>query len=633
MQRTPRVLAFLASSVLLWACTSARPRPVEPARASSPEAPRISQDVRWLADDAREGRRAGTEGEAEAARWLGQRLEALGLEPAGTDGFLQPFEVPLPVRDGGGSRVAFSEGGQRVELDGRTPPAPAAEPGAETQEAPRELVPLFCSSGAEREGRLVFAGYGIASADLKRDDYAGLDVKDAVVLIVRGTPPDALLPPKTEAPAGAENPHGAPVTASGWGGAGAVFYKVMEAKRRGAAAVIVAQHPEKQEPMLRFEEGGAAEARIPALHVSAALAERVLPGFAAAVAALDGGGAPSAGEARTVALKSDVVREHGTAHNVLGRLPGRDAHKTLVIGAHMDHLGRGGPGSLSGGGQGQIHNGADDNASGTATVLEVARCLVAGPPPAGDVLYALWSGEELGLLGSEHWAEAPTVALADVVANVNLDMVGRADNGKLQVLGAGSAKPLAGYLSIAAPRAGLELEVSLSGQGVGGSDHQTFLNHEIPALHLFSGLHPDYHRPSDDHERFEADGARRVAVLVLSLVEQVQAGGALTWVAPPKGATEPVRGGFNTRFGSQPDYTYEGPGLRLGATSPGSPAEKAGLLRGDVIVGFGSLAIDGMADYMYALNAHKPGDVVVVRYLRDGVEETCRATLEGTQVE
>ena len=628
-QPSSRQSAALLSSVLAlaFACTAApRDERASAAAPSVPEAGRLAQDVRWLADDAREGRRAGTAGEAQSAHWLAQRLESLGLEPAGTEGYLQPFEVQLPVRDGGGSSVEVRAGDMRIV---------SAAPTAESA----ELVPLFCSAAGEVEGPLVFAGYGIVDADLGRDDYAGLATEGAIVLLVRGTPPASLLPveQKSESAAAPANPHGAaqPQTRS-WGSGGAIFYKVMEAKRRGAKAVLVAQHPTSSEPMLTFGEGGGAEAKIPALHANAALAERLLPDYAERVARLDQGdktGATSAGETRVAHVKADVVREKGTAQNVLGRLRGADREHVLVIGAHFDHLGRGGAGSLAPKEQGQIHNGADDNASGTAAVLELARCLVGGPKLPYDVVFALWSGEELGLLGSEHWARNPTFPLESVRANLNLDMVGRGDSGKLSVLGAGSAAPFSTLLAAAGARAGLAPEISLSGQGIGGSDHQTFLKREIPALHFFTGLHADYHRPSDDYERFEAAGAARVTTLVLGLVDDVERAGALAFVPAPKEAAGATPGGFRTRFGSIPDYAYDGPGLRLDGTSPGGPAEKAGLLRGDVIVGFGSIDIGGMGDYMYALNAHKPGDVVVVRFLREGKEETAQVTLESSQVE
>jgi hypothetical protein len=617
--RSLALVASLVVALVMAACAGHRPLRAVPQPA--PEAGRLAQDVRWLAGDAREGRRAGTTGERESARWLAQRLEALGLEPAGSEGFLQPFEVPLPVREGGGSSVEVRAGDMRI---------------VSTKE---DLVPLFCSAGGEVEGPLVFAGYGISDPDLGRDDYTGLDAKGALVVLVRGTPPEALLPKKETPPVESNepNPHGAtppPNSNSSWGGAGAVFYKVMEAKRRGAKAVILAQHPGREEAMLTFGEGGGAEAKIPALHASAKLVEQLLPGYAERVARLDAGEAlPAAGEQRTARLKADVLRERGTGQNVLGRLSGREPKRVLLIGAHFDHLGRGGAGSLAVKEQAsEIHNGADDNASGTATVLELARCLMAGPKPACDVVFALWSGEELGLLGSEHWARNPTFALDSVSANVNLDMVGRGESGKLAVLGAGSAKEFQTLLAEAGARAGLALDVSLSGQGVGGSDHQTFLKREIPALHFFTGLHADYHRPSDDTERFESKGAARVAALVLDLVDDL-ATAPLVWVPPAQEAAAPSPGGFKTRFGSIPDYAFDGSGMRLDGTSPGGPAEKAGLLRGDVITAVGDMRVESVGDFMHVLNTHKPGDVVMVHFLRDGAAETCQVTLESSQVE
>jgi hypothetical protein len=366
--------------------------------------------------------------------------------------------------------------------------------------------------------------------------------------------------------------------------------------------------------------------------VSAPAARRLVPGYDALVAGLDAGELPALeGAPRALTVAADVVRARGEALNVLGRLAGRERSRTVVVGAHYDHLGHGGDGSLAPDLQGEVHNGADDNASGTAVVLEMARLLGAGPPPEGDVVFALWSGEELGLLGSEHWARQPTTALEDVVCNLNLDMVGRAGDGVLTVLGAGTADPLAAWLEEAGAAAQLELRINRSGQGIGGSDHQTFLKREIPAVHLFSGLHEDYHKPSDDLERFEVEGARRVVVLGLELLRRIQSVEALAWVEPATDeADAPQRSaGWSVRFGSVPDYAYEGKGLLLSGTSGGSPAEKAGLLKGDVVVQVGEVEVENIYDFMHALQIYKPGDVVLTKYVRDGEEREVRITLEA----
>lgn len=609
-------------------------------RAAQAEVQRLHDDVAWLADDARDGRRSGTEGCKVSGEWIARRCAELGLQPAGENGFLQPFSVPLPVELGPNTRVSWSDAlvGVQSETKG--------------------VQPMFCSSGGEARGEIEWRGYGMINGEKGWNDYeTRCDGK--VVLIVRGTPP---LPPASETPSATENPHGNVQEGDGWGNSGSLFLKVMNAKKNGAVAVLVAPHPDQaEEPLPPFDHSRAAQSGIPALFVSGALADYLCPAGRSQLAAVaPPETAPIEGEdldarakiearyreflrnhelVRTalsprevpvqVAVVADVRREKGTAENVLARLPGRDSSRVVIVGAHYDHLGRGGDGSLAPGEHGEIHNGADDNASGTAAVLEMARLLAAGPQPECDVVFALWAGEELGLLGSEHWAEHPTLPLASVVANLNLDMVGRAGNGKLSVIGAGSSAPFDAWLREAAAGAGLELSISASGQGIGGSDHQTFLKRQIPALHFFSGVHADYHKPTDDLERFEAAGAARVADLGVALIERLCGARELAWIEPPAPTEQPQRVGapFRVWFGTVPDYGFEGPGLRLTGTSPGSPAEKAGMLAGDVLVQVGDVAIENINDFMYALQIYKPGDVVLSRYLRDGAEESVRVTL------
>jgi hypothetical protein len=461
------------------------------------------------------------------------------------------------------------------------------------------------------------------------------ELDGAVVLLVRGTPPIA------EAEASAEAPgDGALVKpAQGLGNAGSLFTKVMNAKRLGAAAVLIAPHPSQaEEPLPRFDVSRSAQSSIPCAFISASVARRLEPAYDALVASLDKGAGPSAFRPLTapiVELEADVVRERGEALNVLGLLRGADASRTVVVGAHYDHLGLGGDGSLAPGSMGEVHNGADDNASGTAAVLEMARELAAGPKPACDLLFALWGAEELGLLGSEHWAKHPTLPLESVVANLNLDMVGRAGDGELAVLGVGTARPLERWVREAGSAAGLELDISLSGQGVGGSDHMTFLKRRIPAVHFFSGVHTDYHKPSDDLQGFEAEGTRRVVALGIELVRNLSDAprGALAYVDPPLSEEEQqserqrLGAGWRVWFGTVPEYSYEGPGLLLAGTSEGSPAERAGLLAGDVVNRVGDIEVETIYDFMHALQIYKPGDVVQTRFVRDGETHAVPVTL------
>jgi hypothetical protein len=271
---------------------------------------------------------------------------------------------------------------------------------------------------------------------------------------------------------------------------------------------------------------------------------------------------------QVVRMVADVVRERGRARNVLARLPGGDPRRTVVIGAHYDHLGLGGEGSLAPARYGEVHNGADDNASGTAAVLEIARILAEGQRPSGDVVFALWSGEELGLLGSESWCENPTVPLDHIRANLNLDMVGRAREpgspaatAQLQVLGAGTATAFEAWLADANQPAELALHVSRSGVGTGGSDHMSFMKRQIPVLHFFTGVHGDYHRPSDDSDKVDVDSLAKIVRLAASLVERMQSVDALTWnEEEPQTKGDPERKpmasnrGFSVWFGTVPSY-------------------------------------------------------------------------------
>lgn len=577
------------------------------------EAPRLMADVAWLADDSRSGRRAGTAGEDAARDYLVARLKALGLEPGGQAGYLQALSVPLPAYDAGTSSLTV--GGLRL--------------------AGADIAALFCSSGASVTGATAWVGYGVVDAETGRDDYAGLDVTGKIVLVARGAPAF----PEPEAAAASESPYGGPRTS--FGSAVSIFTKVMNAKHHGAIGVVLLQEPEAAgEALLSFDAAQEAQAGLPCVMIGVNAAEALLAvSYADDLAASHAASMRLAQPTHQVELTASVVRAMGQAENVLGLQRGVDTSRTVVVGAHYDHLGLGGTGSLSSRSVGQVHNGADDNASGTAAVLELARLMrldvERGVLPACNVLFALWSGEELGLLGSAHWVREPTLEDTEIVANLNLDMVGRAHSGRLQVMGAGSSKPIAAWLAEAASRSGLDPVVSLSGHGIGGSDHQSFLNQGIPAVHLFTGVHTDYHKPSDDTERFEAEGAAQVVEYARFLLQRLTLATDLEFVPVELGEEDdrPTRErGWSAWFGSIPDYTSQGGGLLISGVQANSPAERAGLLGGDVLIGAGSVEIDTIQDFVYALQLHKPGDVIRVRYLRGGAEQVVMLTLGSREL-
>ena len=346
-------------------------------------------------------------------------------------------------------------------------------------------------------------------------------------------------------------------------------------------------------------------------------------------------------DAVQVEVKADIQKQTKRARNVLALSPGTSG-EMITIGAHFDHLGWGGEGSLAPGVH-AIHNGADDNASGTAMVLELAEMWGAnrgGPlPRERGVLFCFWSAEERGLLGSDYWVENPTIPLERVLANINLDMVGRVGESKITVGSASTGDCFAPALeAMQTYYATSEIDFKLnimSGSlpGGGGSDHMSFHKKSIPAIFFFSGLHSDYHKPSDDAEKL---AYREMAILANGLAEFIGelqlVDGGFEYHKPQAAVDEngEVRhvARANVWFGSIPDYGAEplDGGMQLSGTSPGSPAEKAGLQGGDILKHVGDIAIFDIYDFMDGLAVFADGDTVTVKYLRDDELQTTELT-------
>ena len=323
--------------------------------------------------------------------------------------------------------------------------------------------------------------------------------------------------------------------------------------------------------------------------------------------------------------------------NVVGILPGRDPvlrNQTVILGAHYDHLGLGGFGSLDPDSTGLVHNGADDNASGAAALIQVAARLAASPP-ARTVVFIAFSGEELGLLGSAYYVKHPIYPLASTLAMVNLDMVGRLRNGRLIVFGARSAKEFPALLDSLNWYAGLDMKAQ--GDGYGPSDHSSFYAAKRPVLHLFTDLHEDYHRTTDDWQKVNYDGLKRVADfslgLVTALANRMKPLTFLDLPTPPTSQTEPPpfgTPGYGAYLGTVPDMTGSPGGVRLVGVRAGSPAEKAGLRGDDIITRIGRTETPDLQAMTDALRSHKPGEVVEILVRRGAKVTTLQATL-GTR--
>jgi len=321
----------------------------------------------------------------------------------------------------------------------------------------------------------------------------------------------------------------------------------------------------------------------------------------------------------------------GTAtRNVVAILPGASPAlrgEVVVIGAHYDHLGFGGFGAMDPDSTGRVHNGADDNASGTAALLEVAH-LLGGRHPARTIVFVAFSGEELGTLGSSYFVQHPVPQPVDsIYAMLNMDMVGRLRNGRLLALGAATAKEFPALLdSLNTPP---RFDLRASGDGWGPSDHAVFFAARRPVLHFFTDLHEDYHRSTDDFDKINDAGIVQIAQFVADLAWTLaNRAGPLTFVDAPRPQASTGSGsGYGAYLGTIPDMTGSPGGVRITGVRAGSPAEQAGLKAGDVITAIGAKVVANLYDMTDALRSHQAGDTVVIVVKRDGAEQQVTAIL------
>ena len=308
-----------------------------------------------------------------------------------------------------------------------------------------------------------------------------------------------------------------------------------------------------------------------------------------------------------------------TGTNVIGFLDNKAAH-TVIIGAHYDHLGMGGAGSLYREGT-AIHNGADDNASGVAVLLQVADSLQKKGPKSNNYLFMAFSGEEIGLLGSNYFSKNPTIDLSDVTYMINMDMVGRLREDKtLSISGTGTAPIWKQVLNATNPGFKLVLKES----GVGPSDHTSFYLQDIPVLHFFTGQHEDYHKPSDDAEKLNYEGMQQIVGFITDVISELDDDPKLTFKKTKNESEEVPR--FKVALGVVPDYLFDGEGMRIDGVSEDKPAQKAGLLKGDIVVQLGDSLVVDMMSYMRALSAFEKGNTTKVVVDRKGEKVTVDIT-------
>ena len=317
---------------------------------------------------------------------------------------------------------------------------------------------------------------------------------------------------------------------------------------------------------------------------------------------------------------TDTTGEKRLSKNVAGIVRGTgDSEEIIILGAHYDHLGYGEFGSLYRGDTPRIHNGADDNASGTAGLIELAQYFGKNRP-ATDILFLAFSGEEMGLLGSAHYVEEPTVNIDNAVAMINMDMIGRMEEEKLIIFGTGTSADWEDILLVANTDS---LNLDLVEDGTGASDHTSFYYQNIPVLHYFTDTHSDYHRPSDDVEYINHEGIAKTISHVVRVIQYLDGVDQeqMVFIEAPGEQRQSMRLEGPT-LGVLPDYGYDGKGMKITGTNPGQPGDNAGLQSGDIIIGLGDVDFEDIYGYMGALNAHEKGQLTTITIIRDGEEMT-----------
>jgi hypothetical protein len=611
---------------------------------------RLKHAVEWLAAPEREGRGPGTKGVEQAADWVAEQLSGIGLDtvvggdphvdsnrPAGEPAaatlfqrFVMTLDAKLGPADANTAELVGPPGEDGVS---KTIPLRLGE----------DFTPLAAGGSGRFDLPLVFAGYGITAPAEHYDDYAPLaateksgSAKGAGVVVLRQEPQK-------------DNPH------SVFDGNQASQYaalarKVANASEHEAGGIIFCNDADADgDTLMAFTRAGdGSENRtMPIVQIRRSLVNDVVKAslgrdLNAIQKGIDDSLEPQSGPLAGWRIRGQttVERTETEGKNVMAILPGvgwpksgADASagkrspesETVVLGAHYDHLGYGGANSAAPG-EHTVHHGADDNASGTALLVEVARRLKQEGPFPRTILFVAFSGEERGLLGSAHYTANAAVPLADTVAMVNLDMVGRLDGNKIVVHGTGTGIGLDALVDRFVAARGFE--AAKEPGGFGPSDHSSFYARKIPVLHLFTGSHSDYHRPTDTAEKINYDGMVRITRLVADIVRDLA-------TAPERPAYIEVAskqfargGGDRPYFGSIPDFGKPGKGYAITGATKDSPAAKGGLKGGDVIVRLGDSAVTGLEDFDSALRKHKGGETVPVVVVRDGAEITLQITLD-----
>ncbi len=594
---------FIGIFALLWMCIACASAPsVDP-----------RQTVPYLASDKLAGRAPGSPGLETAGDYLADEFHSIGLQPLPKlHGYFQPFTMTLSSTLGPTTNLLVNDKSLTLGTD---------------------FSPLAITSEGPFSGPLVFVGFSVSQSDYPPyDDYAGMDVAGKVVLAMRQEPRDK---------DGKSRLAGKGLI---WSPAAYFNAKAKTAAEHGAAALLLVSPPssgpeDSVGPF--FASAGESSSSIPVMQISRRVADLLLAtGNAGSLndlqKAIDSTGKPKSMILRDVEIAGDVALKRSSAQvrNVVAYLPGSGEHadEFVIVGAHYDHLGLGQLGHTLGL-PGSIYHGADDNASGVAAALEIAAQMSKAPPPPRSIIFIFFTAEEEGLIGSDWFVNHPPVPLEKIVAMLNMDMVGRLKDENVLVGGWGTAANFDSIIKSAVAGTPMHTQ-SFEKGGLGPSDHMTFALKKIPVLLLFTGLHADYHRPTDTADKINYAGIDEVASFARKIVDAMAAMPRQTYDASSDGNSTMAfisdrTGQKQAALGVVPDYAAldSKGGVPISGVGTASPAEIAGLRGGDVITDFAGKPMRNLQDLSDALAEANPGDKVTVKILRDGKPIELHATL------
>lgn len=554
----------------------------------------IKYHVTYLASDELEGRMTGTEALYKAADYLKNEFERYGLKPFFGNYYFQEFPFTAGVELGNEVFMNIKTYDTSFDL-----------------KINEDFIPLTFTDNITLTGNLVFAGYGISADELDYNDYDKIDVKDKVVVVLRNHPEK-------------KNPH------SQFDKYSSLRFKTAVARDKGAKGIIFINDFEKDsDDLIEFRYDNASAIKgIVAVNVKRKIVEDIFSknktDLKSIIEKIDSTLTPDSFEIYNTLADAgiEVKRIEKKSVNVGAYIPAADANYSneyLIIGAHFDHLGWGEFNSLYMGNEPKIHYGADDNASGTTGLLELAEKFVSEKDKLKrNIVFTAFSGEELGLLGSAYLVNNLPVPLENVITMLNMDMIGRInDNKDLIVHGTGTSSD---WKDILNEKNSYNFNLSFNDEGFGSSDHSSFYAKQIPVLFFFTGTHSDYHKPTDTADKINAEGQAKILNFVYDVASEIiQKETRPNYVAVER----KDRGRMNTSrvwVGTVPDFAGEVNGYKLGGVSEGSPAEKAGLEAGDIITSFGGKKISNLYDFTYAIGSFVPGDKVEV-IVKRGDEE------------